>query len=136
MKYICQILGLALSPPPSQHLQPHPHQLSYTLSTSQHNNNLLTTTIAMQQQQQHADRSSSPVRSRQRHQESGIFIFRKSTICNKSNIKMNNKFEANYKWRQTIQMTNDRPVCILPLVNYNVSLVIFLGTISCFNKNV
>ena len=99
MKYICQILGLALSPPPSQHLQPHPHQLSYTLSTSQHNNNLLTTTIAMQQQQQHADRSSSPVRSRQRHQESGIFIFLKSRICNKSNIKMNNKFEANYKWR-------------------------------------
>lgn len=62
--------GLALSPPPSQHLQPHQHQLSYTISTPQHNNNnnLLTTTIAMQQQ--HAERSSSPVRGRQGHQDS------------------------------------------------------------------
>ncbi len=76
------IIGLALSPPLSQHLQPHQHQLSYTLSTSQHNNNnnLLTTTIAMQQQQ-NADRSSSPVRGRHGHQDSGTSNILKSSIC-------------------------------------------------------
>ena len=41
--------------------------------------------------------------------------------------------QNNKKWRHTIQITNDRQVYILPLVNYNVYLPI-IGHLYCMTS--